>query len=178
MSTGRWKLASLVTHDIPLVVGLGVSLGAALPAAAHAQRAAPDTAVVHVAGSSVDAAFAAIHDPVFASDLPAGDPSRTQVVALTRRATGNAEVHEHWSDVVMVRSGRAVLRTGRALVARKANGAGEWVGTDIARPTDRPVGPGDVIVIPARVAHQWRPAAGEGFSYLVIKVRPGAAAGR
>jgi uncharacterized RmlC-like cupin family protein len=100
-------------------------------------------------------------------------PAGYQFVALARRSTGAAELHDEWDDVVLVRSGTALLRTGRALVARKQRERGEWNGTDISGARDQAVGPGDVLVIPAGMPHQWQPTGSDPFAYVVLKVRRG-----
>ena len=147
--------------------------GLAIPAAISPT----DTAVVRVSGAAVDSAFrslAASKSPAdIARDLPTGDVSRYQLVALSRRVAAAAELHEQWSDVVFVRSGTAVLRTGRTLTRRRALGQGEYSGAEIARGRDQSVGTGDVLVIPAGLAHQWRPTGDAAFSYVVLKVHPG-----
>lgn len=152
---------------------------AAGPVTHRSARPAPDTAVVRITGGAMDSAFRSLaaskSSSDIARDLPTGDFTRYQFVALSRRAAGPAELHENWSDIVFVRTGAAVLRTGRVLTGRHALGQGEYSGSAIARERDQPVGPGDMIVIPAGLAHQWRPSGDAAFSYVVLKVHPGRA---
>jgi uncharacterized RmlC-like cupin family protein len=144
---------------------------------ARVEHAATGTApdIGRVSGAAIDSALrslAATPEPN-ARDLPITGASRRsyQFVVLARRATGAAELHERWDDVVLVRSGTALLRTGRALVARKLREPGEWNGTDIGGARDQAVGPGDVLVIPAGIPHQWQPTGSAPFAYVVLKVR-------
>src|SRR5829696_7310874 len=119
-----------------------------------------DSLVVHVSGGAIDSAFRALNASNraadFARDLPTGDVTRYQLVVLSRRATGLVELHARWTDVALVRSGTAVLRTGPAVTGRTAQGQGEYSGTAIPRARERRVSSGDVLVIPAGLAHQWR----------------------
>ena len=48
--------------------------------------------------------------------------------------------------------------------------AGEWRGGTIQNGGQRVLGPGDVVVIPAGIAHQLLPAPGQHFIYLTFKV--------
>jgi mannose-6-phosphate isomerase-like protein (cupin superfamily) len=140
---------------------------------AKAQGAGPDTVVALIPGPSIDEAVRSLEQAASAEDiareLPTGDASRYQFIVLSRRVAAPAELHESWADVVFVRSGNAVLRTGHALSERRPRSAGEWLGS-IARGTDREVGPGDVVVIPAGIAHHWRPTGQGSFTYLIMKV--------
>jgi mannose-6-phosphate isomerase-like protein (cupin superfamily) len=141
----------------------------------------PDTAVVRVTGGAIDSAFRSLaaskSSADIARDLPTGDLTRYQLVVLSRRIAGPAELHERWSDVVFVRSGAAVLRTGRVLAGQRVQGQGEYSGSAISRGRDQPVEVGDMLVIPAGLAHEWRPTGKAAFSYVVLKVHPGRASG-
>jgi mannose-6-phosphate isomerase-like protein (cupin superfamily) len=139
-----------------------------------AQSARADTVVALIPAQAIVAAersLAAATSPEdVARELPSGDPSRYQFVVLSRRAAAAAELHDRWADVVFVRSGRAVLRTGHSLAQRRPRGGGgEWLGA-IENGQDRPVGPGDVVVIPAGIAHQWHPSGSEPLVYRIMKV--------
>ena len=140
---------------------------------------APDTTIMRVSGGAIDSALrslaASTSSSDIARDLPTGDLTRYQVVVLSRRVVAAAELHERWSDVVFVRSGAAVLRTGRVLAGQQSKGQGEFSGTAIVSGRDRAVGPGDVLVIPAGLAHQWRPTGTAAFTYVVLKMRAGRA---
>jgi mannose-6-phosphate isomerase-like protein (cupin superfamily) len=131
--------------------------------------------VVQISGSSIDSAFRDLmRNPAeVARELPAGASDRYQVVVLKKQATTPAEIHERWTDIVFVRTGNAVLQTGETLVGKKRSDASEWTGSAIKNPEERRVSAGDIVLIAAGVAHQWRIIRREGFSYIVVKVRPG-----
>ncbi len=85
-------------------------------------------------------------------------------------ATGSAEVHERWADVVFVQAGRAALVTGGRLEGETAEPGGERRGRSIAGGSERPIGTGDFVVIPAGVPHQFVLERGDTLRYLTIKV--------
>lgn len=157
-------------------------LGAPEPAAPRTSPLARDTAIVRVSGGAIDSALRSLAASRsfadIARDLPAGDLSQYQVVVLSRRVAGPAELHERWSDVVFVRSGGAILRTGPGLADPRAQGQGEYSGNTIMRARDQSVGAGDIVVIPAGLAHQWRPIGDHAFAYVVLKLLPGSTLGR
>lgn len=160
-----------------LALTLGPAEHGGLPESGAEPLLAGDTTVVRVSGGAVDSAFrslAASHNAAdFARDLPTGDVSRYQLVVLSRRAAGAAELHQRWSDVVFVRSGSATLTTGGTLAGRRSMGQGEFTGTSISAGRERAVRTGDVIVIPAGLPHHWRPTGSAAFSYVLLKLRPG-----
>lgn len=167
----------IVAISLAVAAFIGQSLlGTSDPVVHRATTPTPDTSVVRVSGGAMDSAFrslaASSSSADIARDLPTGDLSRYQFVALSRRVAGPPELHERWSDIVVVRTGAAVLRTGRTLQARHALGQGEYSGYAIASGRDQSVGPGDMVVIPAGLAHQWRPIGNAAFSYVVLKVHP------
>ncbi len=89
---------------------------------------------------------------------------------LSRSETGPAELHDDWSDIVFVRSGRAILQTGLKLVGRKVAEKGEWRGTAIVDTSDEVASVGEMLIIPAGIAHQWLPEGEIPFSYFILKV--------
>lgn len=89
--------------------------------------------------------------------------------AVTRRAPGSVEIHEHWVDVIYVRAGEARLETGAAVAGGRNTGDGEWRGGRIANPRAVLIEPGDMIVIPAGLAHRFVPLGGRAFEYVTVK---------
>jgi mannose-6-phosphate isomerase-like protein (cupin superfamily) len=156
------------------LAALGI-ITVATPALAQTPRRG--TEVVRVSGGAIDSAFRALAATPGANarDLPTGALDRYQLIVLARRAVELAELHERWTDVVLVRSGSATLRTGPSLVGRRQSDPGEWHGSGIEKARDQRVGPGDVLIIPAGMAHQWRPSGQQAFAYILLKIRPGAA---
>ena len=93
-----------------------------------------------------------------------------------RTKSGGPEVHEHWTDVIVVTGGQATLLIGGTVVKpveRGASGSGEMGGSDITGGTLQVVKKGDVINIPAGTPHWIRIAPGDTFSYLNVKVKKG-----
>jgi mannose-6-phosphate isomerase-like protein (cupin superfamily) len=89
-----------------------------------------------------------------------------------RAQPGDVEIHEQFDDVAIIRSGHGVLRTGKKVKGQKAGtNAGEWIGGVIEDAQERHLSPGDFIVIPAMLGHQYIPNPGESLTYWTIKVR-------
>ena len=134
--------------------------------------------VVRISGAAVDSALRELaSNPTDVARVLSNEaPNRYQFVVLRKRVVTPAEIHERWTDIVFVRSGSAVLETGRVLIGKKRSAPSEWTGSAVRNPENRSVSAGDVIVIAAGMGHQWRPSGSEAFSYVVVKVRPGVAA--
>ena len=129
--------------------------------------------VVRIGAGAIDSAFRsiALTPAEFAREIAAGDKGLYQFVVLSRSITGPAELHDEWTDIIFVRSGHAILQTGLRLVERKAANKGEWRGTAIADAATESADAGDVLIIPAGIAHQWQPEGRSPFSYVILKVR-------
>ncbi|MEE8128709.1 MAG: hypothetical protein V3T48_00350, partial [Vicinamibacterales bacterium] len=67
---------------------------------------------------------------------------------IRRDADGLPEQHERIEDVVFIQSGAGTLLVGGDMVNRTGSN-GEYTGTDIAGGVRYPVGPGDILHIPA-----------------------------
>lgn len=164
---------------VAVAMGIAIvpSIRAAQAQTARAEHAAAGTmpGIGRASGAAIDSALRSLatNPEPNARDLPLTGASlgSYQLVVLARHSTGAAELHDQWDDVVLVRSGAALLRTGRALVAQKEREPGESSGTDISGARDQAVGPGDVLVIPAGMPHQWQPTGSTPFAYVVLKVR-------
>lgn len=145
-----------IVHDGQVVGAIGVSGASSADedqelavigseaATAAADAASEPPAATLVPRAAVDARFAAgggllVEEPGYAVD------------AGRRDRPGPEELHERVTDVMHVVEGTATVRTGGP------GGAGHEVG------------PGDVLVIPAGVPHEFT-AASDPFHYLVVKV--------
>ena len=167
----RARRAPRPALSLAAVASLALIALSALPVRAQVgPRPARDTVVVHVRGAAAESTFRVIAagPPIF-RELPTQSAGYEYLVS-TRRETGDAELHERWADVAFVRSGRATLRTGPALERPRQVEPSEWKANAIVAARDRSVGPGDLLVIPAGVAHQWRPQGRSPFSYVTVKV--------
>jgi mannose-6-phosphate isomerase-like protein (cupin superfamily) len=87
-----------------------------------------------------------------------------------READGEAELHETQADIFVVQVGAATLVVGGEMVDGKTTGPGEVRGPSIKSGERKPLGPGDVVHIPAKIPHQLLVPAGKEFTYFVIKV--------
>ena len=89
---------------------------------------------------------------------------------LYRDADGVPEQHDNVVDVVFVQSGEGTLLLGGAMINPKAsNGAGELLGTGISGGERHPLGPGDVVHIPAKIPHSFLVPAGKHITYVLVK---------
>ena len=99
-----------------------------------------------------------------------GNPSRAHRFRLIHRdADGIPEQHEHIEDVVFIQSGEATLVVGGDMVARTGSN-GEYTGSDIAGGVRYPVGPGDIIHIPADTPHRYLVPDGGHITYVLVRV--------
>jgi glc operon protein GlcG len=86
-----------------------------------------------------------------------------------RAAPGEVEYHEQTADIMHVVAGTATVRTGGQLVAPRTVTPGELRAASTDGGTDHDLAPGDVLVVPAGVPHQFT-AVSDPFHYLVVKV--------
>ena len=87
-----------------------------------------------------------------------------------REGDGEAELHELQADVFVVQSGEATLVLGGEVVDAKTTAANEVRGPSIKDGQRHTVAAGDIVHIPAKVAHQLLIPAGTKFTYFVVKV--------
>jgi|GEM_PF-1592718 hypothetical protein len=96
-------------------------------------------------------------------------------LVILRTGPGEVELHEQWDDVAIIRSGSGVLITGDSIVGdQRVRGAApirDWLGGVIQNPSKRSLLPGDFVMIPAMVPHQYIPTPGDSLTYWTIKVR-------
>jgi len=89
---------------------------------------------------------------------------------LYRDADGNPEQHDAIIDIVLVQSGEGALQLGGTMVGRRATAAGEFVGTRLDGGDQHPLGPGDVVHIPAGVPHSFLVTKGKHITYVLLKI--------
>ncbi len=87
-----------------------------------------------------------------------------------RESTGSSEIHEHEADIFFITEGDASIILGGKMTGIKSNKAGELRGASIQGGEKRPLKTGDIIHIPAGVAHQIIVTPGKPITYFVIKV--------
>lgn len=101
-----------------------------------------------------------------------GDNGRYRYVVLRRDRTGEVEVHDAWDDVIVVRSGAAMLLHGGAISGGRQTAPGETRGGVISGGVAQPIAAGDIVVVPAGIPHQVQVAPGGTVTYLVVKAPP------
>lgn len=87
-----------------------------------------------------------------------------------REASGEAELHERQADFFIVQTGQATLVVGGKVVNGKTTGPGEIRGASISGGSRHPIGPGDLIHIPANIPHQVLLEPGQQLTYVFLKV--------
>jgi mannose-6-phosphate isomerase-like protein (cupin superfamily) len=89
-----------------------------------------------------------------------------------RNGNGEAELHEKLADLLLIRSGEGTVLVGGKMVDGKPTGTDEVRGKSLEGATKYPIGPGDVLYIPANVPHQFVVEPGKFFTAMVIKITP------
>ena len=89
---------------------------------------------------------------------------------LYRDADGNPEQHDAIIDVVLVQSGAGTLVLGGTMTGKRATSAGEWVGTRLDGGDRHPLGPGDIVHIPAGIPHSFLVPGGTHLTYVLLKI--------
>jgi mannose-6-phosphate isomerase-like protein (cupin superfamily) len=93
-----------------------------------------------------------------------------QYLQIRRGKSGVPEVHDRWTDVTMVQAGRASLLSGGQVSGSHVEAPGEHRGGTITGGSSRPVGAGDLMIIPAGIPHQYVIAPGDSLRYVTVKV--------
>ena len=104
-----------------------------------------------------------------ASEVVAKEGNRTFMVAH-REGSGLAEWHEQQADVMLISQGEVTMVYGGTIVDAKTTAPGEMRGPSITGGTEVKLVAGDVLHIPAKVAHQMKLDAGKQVTYFVTKV--------
>ena len=118
------------------------------------------------------------HDAALSTHVAADHSSRETLAdygehrfrLLYRDADGNPEQHDMIIDVVMVQSGEGVLQLGGTMAGRRSTGAGEYVGTRLDGGDRHPLGPGDIVHIPAGIPHSFLVPPGKHLTYVLLKI--------
>ncbi len=96
------------------------------------------------------------------------------ITIAARTKSGGPEVHEQWTDVILVTGGQATLVIGGTVVdevAAEGGAPGEKRGSNISGGTTQVVKKGDIINIPAGTPHWIKITPGDEFSYVNVKVK-------
>jgi mannose-6-phosphate isomerase-like protein (cupin superfamily) len=87
-----------------------------------------------------------------------------------RDKSGQSEVHQGWTDILIIESGDATIAIGGTQVNPKTTGPGEMRADSATGARKIPVKPGDILNIPAGVSHQFLLEPGKTVAYFAIKV--------
>lgn len=87
-----------------------------------------------------------------------------------RDKDGVAEYHEKQTDIMVIKSGQAVLEIGGEMVNAKTTAPGEMRAPSIKGGVKHPVMAGDVIHVPSKTPHQFFVKPGTTIDYFVVKV--------
>jgi mannose-6-phosphate isomerase-like protein (cupin superfamily) len=138
-------------------------------AGAFAQGLQSRRDVAFAASTEIDAAIAraAASTTAVARFLP---DDVYQYFAAMRKQPGLAEIHRQWNDVTIIRSGKGVLRTGHIVNGQREVSPGEWRGETIQDSINRRLSAGDLVVIPAGMAHQLTPIGSDPLTHVTVKV--------
>jgi mannose-6-phosphate isomerase-like protein (cupin superfamily) len=87
-----------------------------------------------------------------------------------RDKSGVSEVHQNWTDILIIESGDATIAIGGTQVNPKTTGPGELRSDTTTGARKVPVKPGDILNIPAGVSHQFLLEPGKTVAYFAIKL--------
>jgi mannose-6-phosphate isomerase-like protein (cupin superfamily) len=126
----------------------------ALAAATALFAADPEGFVMYKASDIVARAKATKLDDHKAGLDRAGNWGNHGLLIVRREGDGAVETHETQVDVITVVSGEGTLIVGGTMVDGKTTAPNEIRGTSINGGVRKPMAPGDVFHIPAKIPHQ------------------------
>jgi mannose-6-phosphate isomerase-like protein (cupin superfamily) len=155
------------------LIGLGVLCALALPLLAQDKPFDyhPNSELKQKAEQTMTKAVASASGSAGDKIASYGDHA---ITIAARTKSGGPEMHEQWTDVIMVTGGQATLILGGKMVgevAAESGAAGERRGSDITGGTTQVVKKGDIVNITAGTPHWIRIAPGDDFSYINVKVK-------
>ena len=87
-----------------------------------------------------------------------------------RSRDGGGELHQNFADLFYILDGHATLIAGGELVDAKTAAPGEMRGASVKGGSGQELKAGDVVHIPAGVAHRMLVPAGGTVTYFVVKI--------
>ena len=105
----------------------------------------------------------------FIKGAPLIEVSDYKVHASHRDKGGEAEIHDHETDIIYVLEGSATLVTGGNVVSGRTTAPGETRGAGIEGGETRRITRGDVIIVPQGTPHWFKDVEG-AINYYVVKV--------
>jgi mannose-6-phosphate isomerase-like protein (cupin superfamily) len=113
----------------------------------------------------------ATSDPHHVALKQLADFPNEAILLIHRDADGQVEWHETQVDVFFVQSGSATLLVGGTYSGGETTAPHEKRNGVIQGGARKKLAPGDVVRIPARVAHQVLLDDSHSFTYFVVKVK-------
>ena len=136
--------------------------------ASTASQAAEPAAPAKLSAAEIDRMVANPRRGTAMATVPTGE-NGPKVLVLRRNQTGEAEIHDAFDDVFVVRAGRASVRLGGTVAGNRQAAPGEWRGGTLTGGNVVELASGDVLWIPAGLPHQVIVPAGGDFTYLAFK---------
>lgn len=99
-----------------------------------------------------------------------GNYGNHSLLVTHRQGSGEAEVHDTQADIFFVQEGAATLVYGGKVMSPRNTAPNEIRGASISGGENKPIAPGDIVHIPAKVPHQLILAPGVKFTYTIVKV--------
>lgn len=175
-SVVRRRIKEVLNRSSLALIVLGIVLGGAgivLGTAIWSSAQTGSTDYVHLSAAQLKGYAKKLAPKInagkFASEQLGKFGNHSMMVAH-REGDGEAEVHETQADVFIVQSGEATLIVGGQLIGGKTTTPGEVRGSSIEGGVKKRLGAGDIVQIPARIAHQLLVQSGKQFDYAVVKI--------
>lgn len=116
-----------------------------------------------------DEALAKKYGPDHSSRETLADYKDHRFRLINRNADGFPEQHDNIVDVVIVQSGEGTLVLGGKMINPRSSSPGEYLGDRLEGGELHPLGPGDIVHIPAKIPHSFKVPAGKHFTYVLVK---------
>jgi mannose-6-phosphate isomerase-like protein (cupin superfamily) len=100
-----------------------------------------------------------------------GENGNHYYLVVHRQGTGDSELHETEADIFIVQSGAGTLVYGGQIADGKTTAPNEVRGSGITGGMEKPLAPGDVVELPAKLPHWVKVAPGKEITYVVVKVK-------
>ncbi len=97
-------------------------------------------------------------------------PDGNEQIAV-RVKSGIGEWHHDYADVMFILEGKGEIVTGGEIIGGKQTAPGEIRGEGVKDGQKQAFGPGDVIRVEPRTAHQMLLAPGSVVRYFIVKIK-------
>jgi mannose-6-phosphate isomerase-like protein (cupin superfamily) len=143
---------------------------AASPPFTAVDKLGPESAARHVTGKELAETLQKGMTPeAFYSQVTLSRHDTYLVLNTARDKSGQAEIHDSWSDNIFIQEGEASLVTGGTAVDAKDTAPGEKRALSIKNGTTRVMRPGDYFFVPAGTPHQMILKSGQKLKFIVFK---------